>query len=175
MNAMNDETRFSAPWSVSLKVLTVFTCILPLATTAVGVALLPENAPALARAVLVIIPPALLIASLPFAILGYVLRDGELVIERLGWCNRINLKSVVSATVDPDAMRGSIRIFGSGGLFGFFGWFRNGRLGVYHAYCTDLKRNVVLKLADRTIVISPDDPNRFTQELTRRREFGMTG
>ncbi|MEY4387720.1 MAG: hypothetical protein RLY20_3003, partial [Verrucomicrobiota bacterium] len=65
--------------------------------------------------------------------------DDELRVERLGWQNRFRLADVKSVVADPEAMRWSIRLCGSGGLFGFFGWFRNRTLGTYRAYGTGPK------------------------------------
>ena len=58
----------------------------------------------------------------------------ELRIERLGWENRFALADVVAVCTDPKELRWSIRLCGSGGLFGFFGWFWNRTLGIYRAY-----------------------------------------
>ncbi len=96
---------------------------------------------------------------------GYVLIDRALIIERTGWENRLDLSRLISAEVDPDALRGSLRLFGNGGFFSFTGWFRNKKLGVYRAYATDTKRTVVLRFSDKTVVITPDDPQKFVAEI----------
>lgn len=170
---MMSELRFGAPWATVVKIVTVATCALLAGVTACGLVGLPAAVPRLASTILVVLPIAILLGTLPFMVLGYVLRDDEMLIERLGWANHIPLSTVVSATADADAIRGSIRLCGSGGLFGFFGWFRNGRLGVYRAYGTDPKRCVVMKLTHRTIIVTPDDPQRFVAELTARRKAGV--
>jgi hypothetical protein len=66
---------------------------------------------------------------------------------------------------DPEAMRRSLRLFGNGGMFGFTGWLRNRRLGVYRAFATDPARAVVLTLGQRKIVITPADPAAFVRAL----------
>ena len=58
-------------------------------------------------------------------------------------------------------MRGSVRVFGNGGLFSITGRFWNRKLGWYRAYATDPSRAVVLRYPKRTVVITPHDPQHF--------------
>src|ERR1019366_3988472 len=74
---------------------------------------------------LVAVPLLTVVLSAAFMVRGYVLTDGSLSIVRLGWVHRLKLSRLISATVDPDALRGSLRLFGNGGFFSFTGWFRN--------------------------------------------------
>jgi hypothetical protein len=62
-------------------------------------------------------------------------------------------------------MAGSIRVFGNGGLFSFTGLYQNKRLGSYRAYVTDDKRTVVVRLKEKTIVISPEFPDEFVRTI----------
>jgi Bacterial PH domain len=162
---MKTEIRFGAPWSSTVTVLTLVVIALLLTVSIVSCFTMPDTAPLVARLIAIVAPVAILLCTLPFLVRGYALTERDLLIERLGWQNRIALNEVVSATIDPDAMRWSLRLCGCGGLFGFFGWFRNRKLGVYRAYCTDLKRCVIVKLKTRTIVITPDDPVKFVTEI----------
>jgi hypothetical protein len=156
---MKSEIRFRAPWAIAVTVVTV--CV---TTLLVGMALFGLLASGTSVS-MVLLPMAVLLGTLPFMVCGYVLRDDELLIERFGWGIHVPLREVESAVADPEAIRGSIRLCGSGGLFGFFGWFRNSKLGVYRAYGTDPKLCVVVKLNNRTIVVTPDDPQRFVFEV----------
>jgi len=165
---MKNEIRFSAPWSRSVKIISALVFAVLLGIVFVGSRKLPDSAPLSARLAATLIPVAILTGTLPFVVRGYFISDGEMRIARLGWQNRFALAEVVSVSVDPEAMRWSIRLCGSGGLFGFFGWFRNKTLGTYRAYATDPKNTVVVKLRDRTIVVTPDEPARFVQEMLRR-------
>jgi len=114
---------------------------------------------------LVAVPFLALVAGAAFMVRGYVLTDSALIIQRLGWENRLDLSRLTSADVDPDALQGSLRLFGNGGFFSFTGWFRNKKLGVYRAYATDTKRVVVLRFSGKTVVITPHDPQRFVAEI----------
>ena len=165
---MNKEIRFSAPWSPGVRIITFAVIAILVGVSLASSVHLGDSTPLFARVVATFLPLAILVASLPFIIRGYVLNDHELRVERLGWENRFALANVESVEANPDAMRWSLRLCGSGGLFGYFGWFRNRTLGTYRAYSTAPKKTVVLKLGDRTIVVTPDDPARFVEEVLRR-------
>jgi len=166
---VNNETRFAAPWSTAVKVITFVTVLVLFGAALVVPTLMPAGTPALARWTIAIGLPLIVLGTLPFLVRGYVIERGELRILRLGWHNRIPLAEVVAVTADSDAMRGSLRLCGSGGLFGFFGWFRNRSLGVYRAYATDPRQAVVIKLRQRTVLVTPENPAAFVAELNRQR------
>lgn len=60
-----------------------------------------------------------------------------------------------------------LRTFGSGGLFGYFGWFWTRSLGHYRAYITS-RHHMVLVQAERAYLLSPERPEDF---LARLREW----
>lgn len=165
---MKTEIRFAAPWSMAVKIITLVVLGLLLGVPVVSSITLPESTPLLARLSATLLPLVILAATLPFSVRGYALTEGELRIERLGWQNRFPLSEVKSVVANPEAMRWSVRLFGSGGLFGFFGIFRNKTLGTYRAYGTDPHKTVVIEFRNRTIVVTPDDPALFVEEVIRR-------
>lgn len=112
-----------------------------------------------------LILPLLLFAALPFIVRGYRVVDGVLHIRRLFWSTRFKLDALQSAETRPDAMQGSIRLCGNGGLFSFTGLYRSSALGRYRAFVNDWRRTVVLRFPNRTIVVSPDDPEAFVNAL----------
>ena len=161
MNA--SRTRFGAPWGRVVR-------ILSLAAVAIlgglpVMALTAFEMPAIARYSLVITPVLTLLVSAAFVVRGYELAPGMLIVQRLGWATRIPLAGLKTAVIDPEAMASSVRIFGNGGLFVISGLFRNNALGMYRAYVTDLRLAIVMRWADRTIVISPDAPEAFLEQL----------
>lgn len=117
------------------------------------------------RALLLAVPAAILVPTALLTVRGYELAGRELLVERLLWKTPIWLESVRSVEADADAMRRSIRLWGNGGLFGFTGWFWNKKLGRHRVFVTDPKRAVVLRMSQRTVVVSPDDPARFIHAL----------
>ena len=109
---------------------------------------------------------AILLVAAAFAIRGYSVMDGRLLIHRLGWSNKFDLSEMVSAEVSPGATLGSLRTMGIGGLFGFVGHFHNEILGSYKAFATNEFNTVVLVFGNQTIVVTPDDPEEFVEVLT---------
>lgn len=57
-----------------------------------------------------------------------------------------------------------LRLFGSGGLFGFFGIFYARRFGLYRAYVTHLDDLVVVE-AKRVYLLSPEGSEEFLHHL----------
>lgn len=49
---------------------------------------------------------------------------------------------------------GSIKTFGSDGVFGYIGNFKNRRLGKYTMYATELKNLILVRTTDKTYVFS---------------------
>jgi hypothetical protein len=66
-------------------------------------------------------------------------------------------------------MRGSLRTFGNGGAFSFTGFYYNKRLRSYRAYVTDPRRAVILRYANRRVVLSPASPADFVDDLALAR------
>lgn len=111
------------------------------------------------------LPILLLLGGALFTIRGYSLGPDALLIHRLVWTTRVPLRGLQSATFEPDAMRGSLRTFGNGGLFSVSGLFWSRRLGSYRALVTDLRRTVVLRWARQVLVVSPHAPEEFVRDL----------
>ena len=152
---------FAAPWGRQLKRASVF-CLAVLAVVfCTGLISLRGQAPWFASTLLLMIPVLVLAGALPFMVRGYVLLDDALIVERLGWRTRLPLAGLKSVGGDVEAMRGSVRLLGNRGLLSLTGEFWNRRLGRYRALATDPARAVVLRYANRTIVITPHDPQHF--------------
>ena len=126
-----------------------------------GLLAAPRQLP-LVRAGLVAVPLVLLLGALPFMIRGYVLTERNLEVRRLGWSTTLPLAGLLAVTGEPEGLRGSVRLFGNGGLFGISGWFWNRRIGRFRAYATDPGRVVLLRYRDgRKVVVTPDDVQHF--------------
>jgi len=112
-----------------------------------------------------LLPVGVLAVCVLFVIRGYTVVPGALEIHRLLWTTRIPLEGLKELRSEPEAMRGSLRLWGNAGLFSFTGWFWNKPLGIYRAFVTDTRRTVVLRLAKRTLVVSPADPEAFIRDV----------
>ena len=82
---MTQETRFKAPWGDDVKVVTVLVTLFFLAASITCAVALPAPSPIWARTLGTFVPLLILVGTLFFIVRGYVVRGGELLIERLGW------------------------------------------------------------------------------------------
>ena len=98
---------------------------------------------------------------------GYIPTPDAILVKRLFWDTRLPRKGLESAAFQPGVMKGSIRTFGNGGFYSFTGFYRNRELRNYRALVTNNAKTVVLRYADRTIVLSPGAPETFVAELMR--------
>ena len=114
------------------------------------------------------LPLLLPFSALPFMVRGYRIAPGALMVRRLFWETEIALAGLASAEPDPEIMKGCLRLFGNGGLFSFSGWFWNRRHGIFRVIATNTRDMVVLKIAGKTIVVSPDRPSEFIAALERK-------
>lgn len=89
-------------------------------------------------------------------------QDGLWIRRRFG-LKKIMRKEILDVRLpDRDEMRGTIRTFGNGGLFGYTGYFRNSRMGSMLWFCTRRSNYVlVVRASGPVVVITPDDPEGF--------------
>ncbi|RKX32747.1 MAG: hypothetical protein DRP71_11615 [Verrucomicrobia bacterium] len=125
-----------------------------------------------ARATLIVLPFAALGVGLLFRVRGYDLEDDHIRVRRIAFPVRLPIAALKSVEKAPELMNRSVRTFGNGGLFGFYGRFWKPGLGKFTAYVTNPENTVVLKSDDRMIALSPDQPRAFVQAL--REKLGRT-
>lgn len=114
------------------------------------------------RITTVAVPLAVLLGALAFMVRGYSLTEKHIDVRRSGWSTTLPLAGLVAVTGEPEGLRGSLRLFGNGGLFGISGWFWNRRLGLFRAYATDPGRVVLLRYRDgKKVVVTPHDVQHF--------------
>jgi hypothetical protein len=151
---------FGAPWSRSLKRASAFAVVMLAAIAAAGILIVPARMP-LARCVMVGVPVTVWVIAFLSIVSGYSLTATQLEVQRPLWSTAIPLAQLLSVAGDAEVFKGSLRLSGNGGIFSFTGWFWKRRLGCYRAFATDPARAVILKFDKRTIVVTPDDPQRF--------------
>jgi len=170
---MTDTALFSAPWDQKLTLLTVAASALLLlgATVAIWVALamLP---PGPGRILILsggVLSLAALVVGALLAPRGYTVSDDRLTIDRLLGSVEIPLATIQSVEILPAGrLAGSLRTLGSGGLFGYYGRFRNQALGSYRMYATRGDGYVLVR-ASQSFVLTPDSPGRFVEAIDRGR------
>ncbi len=107
----------------------------------------------------------ILVGTWSFAPRAYEVDGHGVVVHRGLGCARLPLAEIRGCRVDPSAMERSWRLMGSGGLFGFFGLFRNARLGAFRAFATDPAMAVVIESNGKPWVLTPAEPASLVRKL----------
>lgn len=88
-----------------------------------------------------------------------IVQNGLLIITHPIGRTVIEKSDVVKIeAIDRSELRGSLRLFGSGGFFGWFGIFCNSKLGTYRIYCGQLENLYLVKTQTKSYVISSTKP-----------------
>jgi hypothetical protein len=97
----------------------------------------------------------------------YMVTADTLIIQRLITDVKINHNQIKSVTLlQKDALGASIRTFGVGGLFGYYGRFSNLTLGNMTWYATRRDKAVlVMTTNNKKIIVTPDKPEEFVAEF----------
>jgi len=101
---------------------------------------------------------------------AYTIESGRLTVQRPGTDVTIPLNTVERVEVGGgwQVFRGALRLFASGGPFGFYGNFWNSTLKGFTAYATRMDKVVVLyRKIGNPIVVSPDDAEGFVRAVRR--------
>ncbi|MEO6405078.1 MAG: PH domain-containing protein [Ferruginibacter sp.] len=106
--------------------------------------------------------------SFSFRPVGYRLTKENLIIQRPLSDIKLKRNEIKSVEqIDKEKLSWTIRTFGVSGLFGYFGNFRNTKLGSMTWYATRRKDKMVLvtTIYNRKIILSPDEPEQFVAEF----------
>ncbi|HEX9051784.1 MAG TPA: PH domain-containing protein [Anaeromyxobacter sp.] len=164
--------RFHAPWDRTLRVTTaVVAC-----AAAAGAALLLRLAGTTelpfatgAGVALAVAIAATLAVAWALAPAGYTVEAGRLRVDRPLRSIEIPFASIRAVAALPEgALRGSARIGGSAGLFGYYGRFWSRRLGAFRLYATRRSGLVLVDTERERFVLSPEPPERFLDVLASR-------
>jgi Bacterial PH domain len=103
-----------------------------------------------------------------FRPMRYIVEKNGLTIHRPLKDYHLELHKIKSVYLtDTKTMKWTIRTFGVGGLFGYYGKFRNKTFGNMTWYATQRNNFVVIETTDnKKIVITPDNPD-LVNELDR--------
>lgn len=111
--------------------------------------------------------PVLYILTFVFRPIYYKLSGDKLIIHRLTdnvALDRNQIKEVKQ--IDPEQLKRSVRIFGVGGLFGYYGRYANNTLGRMTWYATRKNKTVLLITnANEKFILTPDEPEAFVASL----------
>jgi len=174
---MNRQTMktYQAPWGKPLIVCSGLLSVLAVVSVFAAVHFRPFISPAILAPFAQWLLPLIVLGCLPFMVRSYAITDDAILIRRLFWTTCFERSALISAEFVPHAMRKSLRTCGNGGGFSFTGWYWNKSLGFYRAFVTDLNRTVVLRFVNRTVVVSPDQPEDFVCALNQDNSNATTG
>lgn len=101
--------------------------------------------------------------------LSYEIMAEEIIIRRLIKSVHINRTDIENLTlIDKDKLSGTIRTFGVGGLFGWYGKFSNNELGDMSWYLTRRDKPIlIISKTGKKVLISPDDAEAFSKEYNK--------
>lgn len=103
------------------------------------------------------------------------LRDNAIVLRRLVGQETIPLTEI-TGTQPYRSTTATARLWGSGGFFGYTGWFANKELGTFFAYAGDMKEAFVVSTPRRTYLFSCADRDAFVAALREKlAQRGHTG
>ena len=89
---------------------------------------------------------------------SYSVNENKLVIHRPLNDKYILIDSIIEIRpIDKSEMKGTIRTFGVGGLFGNYGKFHSNGLGNFTMFGTQSKNYVLIKTNSKKLVITPND------------------
>lgn len=108
---------------------------------------------------------ATIIASYLFYIRGYSLQNGKLVIHGLLWSRTYNLTELHDAQAHPYVLTEARRQGLPGGLFSHMGYYCSPTRGRILSLATHAANTVLLDFSGKQIVISPEDPEAFENDV----------
>lgn len=147
--------RFTVSYDAAVKIMSTL-----IALVLAAVALFSHSVVAM------VIGAVILALSYAWSPRGYRIEGRSIVVERLIGDAQIPLEDVREVrAAKPGDFDGCIRMFGNGGVFGYYGLFRTATLGKSTWYLTNRKGVVVLVTAARTALFSPDDVEAFVAAI----------
>jgi len=152
---MASENNYAARYDLKAKIVSTLACVLVF-----GAALIVHN--------LVVAAVALFLFALTYAYSprGYRIAEGWLFVRRWAGDVPFPLSTIrESRRAAPEDFHRALRLWGSGGIFGYYGIFSTAKLGKCTWYLTNRKNAVVLVTGSKTILVSPEDPDRFLQAI----------
>ncbi len=160
--------RYAAPWDRKLRLSTGLFVLLMAGLGAWIASQLgadPEALPGPLAAVPVLLG-AIVVLAWALSPRGFAVEVGRVRVERLLWPVEIRLREVRAVEALPDgALGASVRVWGAGGAFGYYGRFWSRRMGHYRLYATRSTGLVRLVTGRGTFVLSPEPAGRFVDEV----------
>lgn len=156
MSLRNSELNIPFHWSVSVIMLTFVTLSI-IVGSVVFLIYINKNSNYNNLINIMLIVPFVLTIMLGVLFMPYSLNVNEenVKIVKLSGPLRLRMSDIqhVAALTSND-ISGAIRTFGSGGFFGYIGYFKNDKIGNFIMFATEMKNLVIIKTNNKTYVVS---------------------
>jgi hypothetical protein len=153
--------KFSVTTSTSIKVTTIVISTLLLVSIIFCFYLFVTDG-ALISLIIALILLAIVVTAYAFSPQNYVVENNQLIIKRLIGSVVIPKSAIQDVTlISEDMIAGSLRTFGVGGLFGYFGKFSSSKMGIMTWYLKSMSKPVLIITSVEKILVSPDDTEGF--------------
>jgi len=155
-------------WSVEIIIITALTIVLILGIIISFYSSWPVNLSLLKYATVIIILSVVIIPAL-YTPIRLSVTNEKIILRRIAGKIEINLDNVYSvAKISKREISHSIRTFGSGGLFGYLGQFRNKLIGDYTMYATERQNLVYITATKGKYIFSCSKPHEFIELVNKK-------
>lgn len=157
-------------WSVEVIVITLLTVVLVFGIIISFYSRWPANL-SLLKYVLTIVILLIIIIPAVYSPIHLSINDEKIVIKRIVRNIEIDLRNVYSVTIISNReISNSIRTFGSGGLFGYLGQFKNNLIGSYTMYATEKQNLIYINTSKGKYVFSCSKPHEFIELVNKKKK-----
>ena len=167
----NDRISFPCTWSMGVTAITAITIIILVASTYfIWTDDFPSSMLWL-KYTLIVVFIATIIGGLGYMPIRLTIGNDKIILHRLFGDINIPIKDIIAIKAIPNSETAfSIRIFGSGGLFGYLGKFKNKKLGNYTMYATDINELILIRTDRKTYVFSCRNRDEFIESVELRND-----
>lgn len=167
----NDKIYFPCTWSMGVTVITAITVIILVASTYfIWTDDFPSSMLWL-KYTLIVVFIATIIGGLGYMPIRLTIGNDKIILHRLFGAINIPIKDIIEIkAIENSETAFSIRTFGSGGLFGYLGKFKNKKLGYYTMYATDINELILIRTDRKTYVFSCRNRDKFIESVELRND-----
>lgn len=165
--AKTNRMKYAAPLDKTSKIITLLISLLFIIIIALQIVLFVQYKDS---ASVIIAAFLFVIYVVPFCYhpVSYQIKNNNIVVHRYASdvvLHRSEIKNI--ELVSNQKLKGAIRTFGVGGMYGYFGQFLNSDLGCMTWYATQRDSEAILIEMNnhKKIIITPDKPEQFLQQL----------
>ena len=162
----NSRISFTCPWSLGVTLITaIIIIILAASTYFIWTDDFPSSMLWL-KYTLIVVFIATIIGGLGYMPIRLIIENDKIILHRLFGAINIPIKDIIEIkAIENSGTAFSIRVFGSGGLFGYLGKFKNKKLGYYTMYATDINELILIRTDRKTYVFSCRNRDEFIESV----------